>query len=256
MPIHDWTRVEAGIFHDFHHEWSSAIKHALNAGILPADFYALVEQKTGGPEPEVVTLGGRGGESHRGTTNGAARGTSRGGGISIAARPPRARFKFSAKTSAYVRKQKRITVRHVSGDNVVAVIEIVSPGNKSSQNALDDFVKKSIALLRSGIHLTVLDLLPPSRRDPQGINAAIWSDIGDDDFKLPPDARLTLASYAAGQVTKAYIEPVAIGDLLPKMPVFLKPRTYVPLPLEATYQSAFAYVPPRWRAELEPPIRK
>src|SRR5438309_561880 len=21
MPIHDWTRVEAGIFHDFHHSW-------------------------------------------------------------------------------------------------------------------------------------------------------------------------------------------------------------------------------------------
>jgi hypothetical protein len=21
MPMHDWTRVDAGIYHDFHHEW-------------------------------------------------------------------------------------------------------------------------------------------------------------------------------------------------------------------------------------------
>ncbi len=26
MPVHDWTRVEAGIFHDFHHAWIEEIK--------------------------------------------------------------------------------------------------------------------------------------------------------------------------------------------------------------------------------------
>lgn len=35
MPVHDWTRVEAGIFHAFHHRWISAISDALNEGILP-----------------------------------------------------------------------------------------------------------------------------------------------------------------------------------------------------------------------------
>lgn len=40
MPIHDWTRVKAGIFHDVHHEWISTIKHALNRGLLPAGHYA------------------------------------------------------------------------------------------------------------------------------------------------------------------------------------------------------------------------
>ncbi len=32
MPMHDWTRVDAGIYHDFHHEWISEIKRALNRG--------------------------------------------------------------------------------------------------------------------------------------------------------------------------------------------------------------------------------
>ena len=35
MPMHDWTKVEAGIFHAFHHRWISAISDALNQGSLP-----------------------------------------------------------------------------------------------------------------------------------------------------------------------------------------------------------------------------
>ena len=43
MPMHDWKRVEAGIFHAFHHEWISEISRALNRGLLPDDMYALPE---------------------------------------------------------------------------------------------------------------------------------------------------------------------------------------------------------------------
>jgi hypothetical protein len=56
MPVHDWTRVTAGIFHDFHHEWISAIKRALNSGLLPPGYYALAEQIAGGMGPDVLTL--------------------------------------------------------------------------------------------------------------------------------------------------------------------------------------------------------
>ena len=47
VPVHDWTRVDAGIFHDFHHEWISEIKRALNRGILAPPYYALAEQIAG-----------------------------------------------------------------------------------------------------------------------------------------------------------------------------------------------------------------
>src|SRR5271168_316512 len=56
MPIHDWTRVDAGIFHDFHHAWIEEIKRALNRGLLPPDHYALAEQIAGGLGPDVLTL--------------------------------------------------------------------------------------------------------------------------------------------------------------------------------------------------------
>jgi hypothetical protein len=35
LPIHDWTRVDAGIFHHFHQGWIVALANALNAGKLP-----------------------------------------------------------------------------------------------------------------------------------------------------------------------------------------------------------------------------
>ena len=48
MPVHDWTRVNAGIFHDFNHEWISTNKRALNSGLLPPEYYALAEQIAAG----------------------------------------------------------------------------------------------------------------------------------------------------------------------------------------------------------------
>ena len=56
MPIHDWTRVNAGIFHHFHHGWIEEIARGLNSGLLPADYYALAEQIAGGFGPDVLTL--------------------------------------------------------------------------------------------------------------------------------------------------------------------------------------------------------
>jgi hypothetical protein len=37
MSVHDWTRVDADLFHDFHQGWTVALRNALNAGGLPPD---------------------------------------------------------------------------------------------------------------------------------------------------------------------------------------------------------------------------
>ena len=60
MPVHDWTLVEAGIFHDFHHVWIAAIHHYLNGGAMPSDYYALAEQVVGPASPDMPTLFGYG----------------------------------------------------------------------------------------------------------------------------------------------------------------------------------------------------
>ena len=56
MPIHDWTRVDSGLFHAFHQGWIVALCNALNTGTLPADYFALAEQSIRGPIPDVLTL--------------------------------------------------------------------------------------------------------------------------------------------------------------------------------------------------------
>ncbi|OAI52329.1 hypothetical protein AYO44_04785 [Planctomycetaceae bacterium SCGC AG-212-F19] len=254
MPIHDWTRVNAGIFHHFHHEWISTLSRALNAGRPPAEDYALAEQIGGGLGPDVLTLEHAKAGTSRGEGNGPAPGTSAvNGGIALAAAPPRVRFTASAEAEQYARKQKSVVIRHASGDHVVGMIEIVSPGNKANRHGLRSFVDKVVELLDAGIHLLVVDPFPPGSRDPQGIHAAIWSELADDKFQLPADKPLTLAAYLAGETRRAFIEPVAVGDALPDMPLFLTPEGYVPVPLDATYQRAWEAVPQRWRDEIQPP---
>ncbi|MFN0060748.1 MAG: DUF4058 family protein [Planctomycetota bacterium] len=241
MPVHDWTRVEAGIFHDFHHGWIEEIKRALNSGILPADYYALAEQHAAGFGPDVLTL-----ESPPGNVRATP---MTGSGLQLA--PPKVRVTAEADLEFYRRKQNTITVRHVSGDRVVAIVEIVSPGNKGGRGAFRAFVEKAADLLEQRIHLLILDLHPPSVRDPQGIHGAIWAEISGVEYLAPTDKRLTLASYESGDTTRAYVEPIAVGDALPDMPLFLEPRAYVNVPLDRCYQSAFAGVPTRWRQVLE-----
>ena len=56
MPIHDWTRADAGTFHFFHMLWIGSICEVLNQGLLPRNYYAMGEQRAIGDEPDVLTL--------------------------------------------------------------------------------------------------------------------------------------------------------------------------------------------------------
>ena len=49
------------------------------------------------------------------------------------------------------------------------------------------------------------------------------------------------------------VEPVAVGGVLPDMPLFLTSGIYVSVPLEVTYLSAWEEVPARWREVLTAP---
>jgi hypothetical protein len=226
MPIHDWTCVDAGLFHAFHQDWIGVLARALNAGVLPPDYFALREQSTRGPVPDVLTLEL---PSGRDEPNGT------GAGLAVAVAPPQTRLVRHAEDKIYVHKADRITVRHRHG-RIVAMLEIVSPGNKASKNELGTFVEKTSKLIAQGIHLLVIDLFPPGKRDPQGIHKAIWDEFVEEDFALPADQQLTLAAYDAGPPPAAYVEFVAVGNTLPDMPLFLKPEFYVPAPLEETYR--------------------
>jgi hypothetical protein len=246
MPVHDWTRVDAGLFHAFHQDWIIALYHALNMGGLPADYFALAEQRIRGPIPDVLTLRlSQESEPPSGTTP----------GLAVADVPPRVRLVRPAEEEIYARKADRIVVRHRDGD-IVAVIEIVSPGTKASKSQLRAFVEKASALIAHGVHLLVIDLFPAGKRDPQGIHKAIWDEFAEEEFVPPADKPLIVAAYDVGPPEVAYIESIAVGDVLPEMPLFLKPEFYVPAPLEATYQSSWSFFPAALKRLLETPAPK
>jgi Protein of unknown function (DUF4058) len=240
MPVHDWTRAEAGDFHHFHQRWISALSDALNGGVLPPGFMALAEQVTGRPIPDVVTLHAR---SLSGST----------GGVAVApASAPSARVIQKFERINYAKRADRVVIRH-GRRRVVAIIEIASPGNKDSRHAIRSCVEKAADILSQGIHLVVVDLFPPTPRDPQGIHKEIWDEFGDEPFDFLPEKPLTIASYIGGDLPTAYVESLGVGDHLPPIPLFLTEYDYVPCPLDATYEEAWAVFPAMLKEIVAPP---
>lgn len=116
MPVHDWSRVNAGLFHHFHLNWISALCTRLNSGELPSGCFALAEP------PELT------------------------GGIALAVSPPRTRYVVRSEADPYLTKVNRVAIRDPRG-KLVAVIEIVSPGNKGSRAKFQDFVDKAVQFI-------------------------------------------------------------------------------------------------------------
>jgi hypothetical protein len=236
MPIHDWTRVPAGLFHDFHQSWSVRIKDALNAGILPKGLSALVEQRYGIREADVRAVERQSRRRDTGEVQTLDRPTTK-----IVRRTDREIFAGRA---------NRIVVRHHLG-RIVAVIEIVSPGNKDSRAALRDFVNKVIDFLREGIHVLVVDLFPPTPRDPSGMHKVIWDEIVEEDFAFSEGKDRVLASYESSGERVAYVEPITVDDRMPDMPLFLTPGLQVLVPLESTYRAAWEASPEELRTAVQ-----
>lgn len=245
MPIHDWTRPPVGLFHHFHQQWAGELCNALNADALPAGYYALVDQRAVGLVPDVLAL--RKGPPARPPTGSP-------GGMALTADPPKARYVTrESDREVYAARANRVAVRNPLGE-LVTVIEIVSPGNKDSRHALRAFVGKAVEFLEHGVNLLVVDLFPPTPRDPQGIHKAIWDEIREEPFDPPPDKPLTVAAYSAAVPRTAYVEPVGVGDVLPAAPVFLDPGVYVPAPLEPSYEVTWAKCPEPFKdAVVNPP---
>jgi hypothetical protein len=249
MPMHDWTRVNAGTYHAFHNAWITHLQEALNEGLLPKSYYALGEQRAGDMGPDLLAL-------HE--TNGhavpAPAPLDEGGLVAVAEAPPKVHLAQEARQEAafYLGKRRTLVIRHVTGDRIVAMVEIVSPANKHTRSAMDDFLDKILAALRASIHVLIIDPVPPTKHDPNGLHALIWENLGEGEFDLPAGRQLTMVSYCANASIMAYVEPTAVGLALTEMPLFLTKTHYVRMPLEKTYMQTWAGVPERWRRVIAP----
>lgn len=261
--MHDWMRVTAGTFHDFHLAWIAELRRALNGGLLPSTYYAMAEQVTGRPVPDVLTLqdisgplADEGFDIGRSSDAPEFDAGDGGGGraVALADAPPRVSSVESIPEETILTlARRRIVIRHATNDRIVALIEIVSRGNKAGRGAVQAFVDKVVAALQQGYHVLLLDAFPPRASDPQGIHDRVWREMEGGGFEPPAGRPLTLVSYRAASGITAYVEPVAVGQTLPDMPLFLDADHYVNVPLEATYTAAYEGVPRRWRRVIEAP---
>lgn len=244
--------MAAGTFHDFHVAWIAELRRELNGGLLPDGYYAQAEQVAGQVIPDVLTLQDVGGgvgasvedlsgsEDHGGAT-----------GLAVASAPPRvAVCDTITEAMLLAARQRRLVIRHITGDRIVAILEIVSPGNKERRGALEAFVDKAVGALDEGYHLLVVDLFPPGPFDPRGVHGAIWERMKGT-YEPPAGKPLTLAAYAVAGAVTCYVEPTTVGTELIPRPLFLTPGMYVNVPLEATYWGAYEGVPQRWKRVIE-----
>jgi hypothetical protein len=243
MPIHDWTKTYAGAFHHFHVTWLSEIAKALNSGVLPEGYYALGEQVIGGAVPDVLTLERRDAMPPDAPPLAPD---------SLGAAPlPSATITAVAEHPRYPPRPRVIAVRHVSRDRLVAMIEIVSAGNKSDAAEIGSLIEKTLVALSKGVHVLLVDLHGPGAYDPDGLHNLIWKELGQDTMSLPSGKPLQVASYLSARRVQCFLEPLAVGDMLPSAPLFLTSALHVRVPLESTHAVAFAAVPEHLRRQVE-----
>jgi len=249
MPVHDWTRVDAGIFHAFHVAWIPELSRVLNSGLLPSGYYALAEQHAGKTIPDVLTLHGGPRSPEWPPPPPVAT-----GGTAVMEAPPRVRHKQTVQPSVLGRR-RTVAIRHVTGHRLVALLEILSPANKDRARSVEDFADKVAAALEADVHVLVVDLFPPGPHDPHGVHGAIRQRLERLDQPYAEEVSraepLTLAAYTAGSPVEVYLEHLPVGSPLPEMPLFLQRDRYIYVPLEPTYEAAWSSMPAFWREVLE-----
>ena len=264
MPIHDWTRVDAGTWHSFDVSWIAEMKRVLNAGALPDGYYAEAEKPAPPVVPDLLALqefaaeiinggddNGYGGAGPNGHDYDAS---ESGGAATAVAAPPRLTLRLLAPKDAEERAAipRRIAVRHESGDRLVALLELASPANKDRPASVDSFAAEAVAALASGVHVSVVDPFPPRRHDtPGGLVGAVAIAAGLGDLDPPAGKPLMIGAFEAARRTALYAEPLAVGDEWPALPLFYRRGRYVDVPLAATYAAAWDATPRRWRAVVE-----
>ena len=248
MPMHDWTKVDSYIFHHFHTCYIVALFKGVSER-LPPSYYAMAEQSLDSMGPDILTLQSRPKSGDNGLLH-----SPFSSGPQTAVLPA-----LSVVDRVKVKKvgfnQKQVAIRHKSRDRLVAILEIVSPGNKTGRKVWKQFVSKATAALQNGVHVFIVDPFPPTPIHPRGTHDAIWSNLGGKRYTPPADKPLTYASYESSntfaQEFRCFVEPGRPGEALPEVPLFLEPERFINVPLEELYSDAMKYVLPQHITLLE-----
>jgi hypothetical protein len=84
-------------------------------------------------------------------------------------------------------------------------------GNNDSRSGLTMFVPEAQDLLAAVIQLSLVNLFPPTSREPEGVHPIVWGEDDGDTFVFDPAKPLTCAAYIGGVGAQTFVEPGAVG---------------------------------------------
>ena len=236
--IHDWTQVDSRIVYGFQHGWTVRLANALNRR-LPETHYALLQQRTYLEKakrhvPYILDFSKEPNSEQR------------------PKRPkPNTAVVATSDMEIYRRKKNILAIRHVTDHRLVAVLELISPGNKSGRRPVASLVRKVADFLNRGVHVSLVDPFPPGPYDKRGIHGAIWAELTDETFAPPAGKPLITVGYESTvDRVNAFATPFAVGDTLADLPLYIGVDDYVNVPLDETYVETWDAFPAYWKDVL------
>lgn len=222
MPLHRWPNRRVS-WESFHTSWLVRLADHLNDERLPEGFVARPTEHILGVGPDVLTLRNR---------------RPAGPGNHVATLP---------QADVHLEFEPRETPQFVGvysqydETKLVAVVELVSPGNKSRPAAVDAFASKCELLLSDGVHLVIVDLLTAPR---DNLHNPIMARVQGPPHDLCPSVPYSVGyrviqdeDGASRKVTvDAWVRPMPVGEPLPAVPLFVHPDEFVEIDLEKVYE--------------------
>ena len=158
--------------------------------------------------------------------------TATAGGVAVA--EPTA---FGAIPGAFEERTRKVVIRDKFGEEVVTVIELLSPVNKVRHR--DAYLQKRAALLDTPVHLVEIDLLRQGRRLP----------IDD-----CPESDLLVSISVAERRPVLDLWTIGLRDTLPVLPVPLRDGGIVPFDLRLVLDRIYEASAYDRQLYLRPPV--
>lgn len=234
MPLRDHFHAllaPSRSWESLHALWSSEIVAHLNRTILPEGYYAETQVHIGSRvEVDVATMEGVADAS-----------------------PPRNGPTATPAAQTWAPPVPPVVLESVfpdeieveifqtrAGASLVAAIELVSPGNKDRSQARRAFAAKCSSYLQLGIGLMIVDVVTERLAN---LHDELMQLLEQPEASFATQTALYAVSYrpvrrATGDRLECWPTPLAIGHVLPVLPLALRAGPTLPLDLEATYLEA------------------
>ncbi len=236
MPLLDHRHLPPGVrlpWEGFHAMWAPWITHELNTRLLPTRFCAEPLTQAGSSvEADVSTFEEEATAVEDGNGN---------GGVATAVwAPPKPPLVVAVAFGNLDIHEVRVYDEE-NARTLVAVVELISPGNKDRPSAREAFTTKCAAYLQQRVSVLIVDLIS-ERHANLHEQLAGRLDLADEVVGAVTSDLYAVAYRTAGKGKRMRLEvwpaALAIGAPLPTLPLWLAPDLAVPLDLEATYVAA------------------